>query len=107
MQKSTGDLAIPVELLGLSDIQIDSIDLKRRRIYIQVSSTRESVNCGQPTEPHGYGRLLSLRHLPILDHEVYIEITPRRGICKNCDDHPTTTETLELVSPQWASHPTV
>ncbi|GAG79499.1 unnamed protein product, partial [marine sediment metagenome] len=51
--------------------------------------------CGAPTDPYGHGRTLRLRHLPILGREVYIEITPPRGICKKCDDEPTTTQTLD------------
>lgn len=30
-----------------------------------------------------------------MGREVYIQITPPRGLCKRCDDHPTTTQTLE------------
>ena len=51
--------------------------------------------CKSPTELYGYGRTLTLRHLSILGREVYIKITPPRGICKHCDDHPTTTQTLD------------
>lgn len=51
-------------------------------------------HCQSPTEPYGYGRPLTLRHLPIFGRQVYIKITPPRGICKRCDDHPTTTQTL-------------
>jgi transposase len=36
-----------------------------------------------------------LRHLPILGKETYIQITPRRGICGDCDSCPTTTERLD------------
>lgn len=98
MTKSEANFTITAEMLGLSDIQIDHIEIKRNNtIHIQVSSTRANVpcrRCGKPTESHGHSRPLSLRHFPVLDHQVYIEITPRRGICKHCDDHPTTTETL-------------
>ena len=48
----------------------------------------------QPTELHGKGRTLHLRHLSILGKRTVIEITPPRGICKNCDNNPTTTQTL-------------
>jgi len=34
------------------------------------------------------------RHLSLFGREVYIEITPPRGICKNCDDSTTTTQIL-------------
>ena len=48
-----------------------------------------------PTRGHGLGRTLRFRHLPLLGKETYIEITPRRGICTDCDDAPTTTERLD------------
>jgi transposase len=35
-----------------------------------------------------------MRHLPILGKKTFIELTPPRGICPSCDDHPTTTQTL-------------
>ncbi len=50
--------------------------------------------CGRPTKPYGRGCTLELRHLPIFGNETIIEITPPRGICEHCDDHPTTTQTL-------------
>ncbi|MGI9250858.1 MAG: ISL3 family transposase, partial [Pseudohongiellaceae bacterium] len=41
-----------------------------------------------------------LRHLPILGHKTFIEIMPRRGICKKCDKGPTTTQTLSWYKPK-------
>jgi len=35
---------------------------------------------------------MKLRHLPILEHNTYIELAPPRGICKKCNK--TTTQTL-------------
>lgn len=64
---------------------------------IRVKSTKEETacrQCGGPTKPHDRGRTLELRHLPIFGKECIIEITPPRGICERCDDHPTTTQTL-------------
>ena len=69
-----------------------------REVVIIVKSTCNHVacrKCGNPTSSHGSGRPLRLRHLPILGKETYIEITPRRGRCDNCDDGPTTTEQLD------------
>ncbi len=36
--------------------------------------------------------MLKLRHLPLFGHQTYIQIIPARGICRNCDDNPTSTE---------------
>jgi transposase len=93
-------LALFTTLLNLSDITVTDIrnPPNDRVVTIVVKSTREILPCrlcGQPTKGHGLGRTLRMRHLPILGKETYIEITPRRGICPTCDDHPTTTEQLD------------
>lgn len=90
---------IPVEVLGLSDIKIKSVEINRHReVKIEVASTKEQVLCRQchkPTRGHGVGRVLELRHLPVFGLKTFIVITPRRGICEHCDDHPATTECLD------------
>ena len=93
-------IALVNSLLQLSDSQVVSIreSTNGRKVIIEVKSTCDHVNCrqcGGPTRGHGLGRPLTLRHLPILGKETYIEITPRRGICEYCDDSPTTTEVLD------------
>ncbi|MCD8499802.1 MAG: ISL3 family transposase [Gammaproteobacteria bacterium] len=69
-----------------------------REITLVVKSTHETLPCricNKPTHGHGLGRTLRFRHLSLLGKETYIEITPRRGICTDCDDHPTTTERMD------------
>ncbi len=69
-----------------------------REITLVVNSTRAILPCrvcNKPTHGHGLGRTLRFRHLSLLGKETYIEITPRRGICTDCDDSPTTTERLD------------
>ena len=98
--KSKQSITIPAEILGLSDIAIESVttDLRTRKITIRVVSTKDEIlcrGCNQPINPHGRGRLLRLRHLPILGKETTIEIAPRRGRCPHCDGGPTTTQRLD------------
>lgn len=91
-------LNLTPELLGLSDVKVTSVNAGNREVIIEVKSTRESIacrECGKPTHGHGLGRVLRLRHLPILGKETYIKITPRRGRCEDCDSGPTTTETMD------------
>lgn len=93
-------LAVFTMLLNLSDITVTEIrnSSDERVVTIVVKSTRDILPCrlcGQPTKGHGLGRTLHLRHLSLLGKETYIEITPRRGRCENCDDNPTTTEQLD------------
>jgi len=97
---STDNLSLFTTLLNLSDIEVVDIRFPTndREVVIAVKSTRDYVacrKCGNPTSGHGLGRPLRLRHLSILGKETYIEITPRRGRCENCDDKPTTTEQLD------------
>ena len=98
MSKITNQLNLTPELLGLSDITItDVTEVRNGSIHIAVSSTKRETlcrHCKLPMEPYGHGRLLTLRHLPILGHDVYIKIKTIRGICKRCDNNPTTTQTL-------------
>lgn len=93
-------LELFTSLLNLSDIAVIKMTKSNndRAITFLVKSTRETLpcrQCGKPTQSHGLGRSLILRHLPLLGKETYIEITPRRGRCMNCDDNPTTTEILD------------
>ena len=97
---STDNLSLFTTLLNLHDIEVVDIRFPSndREVVIIVKSTCNHVacrKCGNPTSSHGSGRPLRLRHLPILGKETYIEITPRRGRCDNCDDGSTTTEQLD------------
>jgi len=99
-ENESNSLSITAELLGLSDITVVGVRtrLSANEIIITVKSTREFVHCrlcGKLTKSHGYGRPLRLRHLSLFGQDTYIEITPRRGKCEDCDDDPTTTETLD------------
>lgn len=98
--RTPDQLTIPADLLNLSDIKVVDlkVDHKNHEIVINVVSTKEIIPCRQcnkPTASHGYGRPLRLRHLPILGKITMIGITPRRGICHDCDGDVTTTEKLD------------
>ena len=103
MSEIVDQLKLTPELLGLSDITItDVTEMRDSSIHVTVKSTKEETLCRickSPTESYGYGRTLTLRHLSTFGREVYIKITPPRGICKRCDDNPTTTQTLD-----WFRH---
>lgn len=93
-------LAVFTNLLNFSDTTVNEIrhSSNGREVTLVVKSTRKDLPCricGQPTQGHGVGRLLRLRHLPLLGKETYIEIKPRRGRCNNCDGGPTTTEGMD------------
>ena len=90
-------LHITAELLGLKEVEVIDVRVGRttRKIIIKVKSTQAFIlcrECGKPTQGHGLGRPLQLRHLPMFGQETLIEITPRRRRCEHCDGNPTTTE---------------
>ena len=91
-------MVIPVELLSLPSIEITEILLREgNELIIRAKSTNKDNPCricNKPCSAHGYGRSIELRHLPVLGYKTYIQMTPRRGICKSCATPTTTTETL-------------
>lgn len=98
MNKISSQLNPTPELLGTSDVIITEVNEDQYgSIYIIVESTQSNIfcrHCQRPTEAYGYDRTLTSRHLPMFGREVYIKITPPRGICKQCNKDPTTTQTL-------------
>lgn len=89
-------IEIPLDIEGV-DIK-EVIFTKRDEIVIVVESQIKGTKChrcGQViTKYHGSGRPLILRHLPILGKKTYLSIKPRRYLCEQCEDHPTTTQVL-------------
>ena len=90
------------ELLELDDVKVLSYKIKNRAFYIEVESTKSEIpckKCGKLTKSKGVGKEIQLRHMAVLGKASYITIKPKRGICENCDDHPTTTQTLNWYEP--------
>lgn len=89
-------LQLPLSILGIPDKTVERAEINRNREFIiTVRSIKKEIKCqkcNKPTEPHGHGRVIRLRHLPVFEHTTYIDITPARGICRDCDGHPTTTQ---------------
>ena len=81
--------------LDLPNIKIFKMETNKAGDYITVESTLTRTRCrecGREIEDfHSYGRWIELRHLPILDHKVWIRYRPKRYRCPYCEDHPTTT----------------
>lgn len=96
MQNTQATLSITAEILGLSNVEVTNVVLNRENQFIiSVASTKNEIlchQCGRATEPHGKGRTIRLRHLPILGRQTFIEVTPPRGRCAFCDNNPTTTQ---------------
>lgn len=65
-------------------------------LLIKVESTRQGTRCGRCGREihhfHGHDRPIQLRHLPLLERRVYLEIRPKRYRCSHCEGPPTTTQ---------------
>ena len=90
--------------LDLPDVKVLKTEMNEAgELIITVESRREGATCrrcGRAIEHfHGYGKPLRLRHLPILEQRVFIEIRPKRYRCPYCEEHPTTTQRLEWYEP--------
>ena len=91
--------------LDIPDVRVRQTELtKDGELILTVESTLMSTTCRRCgrtiTEPHGLDKPRLLRHLPILGRVVYLRIHPKRFRCPFCDDHPTTTQTLDWYDPQ-------
>src|SRR5437879_2616108 len=57
--------------------------------------------CGKKiVDFHGHDDWITLRHLPILNHSVYIRLRPKRFRCPYCSERPTTTQQLSWYKPK-------
>jgi transposase len=95
-------LSIP---LNLPDVEVVKVKMNKRSEYIiTVESTLDSAHCHQCgrkiTECIGHDRAITLRHLSILGHAVYIRLHPKRFKCPYCSDKPTSTQQLSWYQPK-------
>jgi transposase len=86
--------------LDLPDVRVLNLSKTEQGAWlIQIESTLNSTTCHkcgrEITELHCHDGAIRLRHLPIFEIPVYVEIRPKRFRCLYCKDHPTTTQRLE------------
>jgi transposase len=98
------ELSIP---LNLPDVEVVNVKMNKRGEYIiTVESTLDSAHCHQCgrkiTKCIGHDRAITLRHLSILGHPVYIRLRPKRFKCPYCSDKPTSTQQLSWYQPKSA-----
>lgn len=98
-------LSIP---LDIPDVQvIDTKTNKSGDYVITVESTLDSAicrRCGREISKfHSHDRAIILRHLPILGHQVYIRLRPKRYECPHCSSkqhRKTSTQQLSWYRPK-------
>jgi len=95
-------ISIPLDIPDVRVLQTEIT--KDGELILTVESTLTSTTCRRCgrtiTERHGLDDPRLLRHLPILGRVVYLRIRPKRFRCPFCDDHPTSTQTLDWYDPQ-------
>src|SRR5690349_5609052 len=94
-------ISIPLDILDVRVLQTEIT--KEGELILTVESTLTTTSCRRCgrtiSDPHGTDQPRLLRHLPILGRVVYLRIRPKRFRCPFCDDHPTTTQTLDWYHP--------
>ena len=81
--------------LDLPDIRVLEVSKTEEGSWlIRVESTLNSTSCRKCgrklTNFHGWDKAIRLRHLPIFEQPVYIELRPKRYQCPDCKGKPST-----------------
>jgi transposase len=108
---STAQITIPLDIPDVKVLQTQTTE--QGEFIITVESTLLSARChccGREIRKfHGLDDWVTVRHLPILGHPVYLRYRPKRYRCEACDSKPTTTQQLtwhESNSPQTTAYDT-
>jgi transposase len=94
--------------LDIPDVQVIDIKTNKRGDYIiTVESSLDSATCQrcgrEISKFHSHDRAITLRHLPILGHQVYIRLRPKRYECPHCSSkqhRKTSTQQLSWYRPK-------
>jgi transposase len=89
-------ITIPLDIPNVEVLKIETTD--KNEYIITIRSTRKRVRCrvcgSVLRKSHGHDDWITVQHLPILGHPVYLRFRSRRFEC-DCEGNPTTTEQLE------------
>jgi transposase len=100
--KRTMLLQIPLDIPDVTIVKIYTPT--KKGFVITVASEQKGTlcqQCGKLIDKfHGYGKEITLRHLPILEKPVWIKIKPKRYQCLYCDNGPTTTQACSWYIPK-------
>lgn len=87
-------IEIPIDLPDVNVLSAKK--MSKGSWLIEVESTLRGTKCRQCGREighfHGYGKTLRLRHLPLFEVPVWIEMRPKRYRCGHCEGKPTTTQ---------------
>jgi transposase len=91
--------------LNLPDVRVLSTQRTEQGYWlIHVESTLEGTQCRrygrEIRDLHRVDAAVRLRHLPLFDVPVFVEIRPKRYRCPYCSGHPTTTQRCAWYEPR-------
>jgi len=91
--------------LDIPDVEIIEVKQDKQGSYlITVESTLDYAYCHvcgrEITRYKGHDRPITLRHLPILGHAVYVQLRPKRFECPYCAHKPSSTQQLSWYKPK-------
>jgi transposase len=91
--------------LNLPDVRVLSTQrTEQEHCLIRVESTLDGTQCHRCSREirdfHGLDAAVRLRHLPLFDVPVFVEIRPKRYRCPHCSGHLTTTQPCEWYEPR-------
>lgn len=91
--------------LNLPDVRVLSTQRTEQGHWlIRVESTVEGARCRccgrEIRDLHGWDAVVRLRHLPLFDVPVFVEIRPKRYRCPYCSGNPTTTQRCAWYEPR-------
>jgi transposase len=95
---------IPV-LRNLPDVRaLSTQQTEQGHWLIRVQSTLDGTRCRrcgrEIRDLHGWDAAVHLRHLPLFDGPVFLEIRAKRYRCPYCTGNPTTTQRCEWYKPR-------
>src|SRR5262245_33015905 len=89
--------------LNLPYVRVLRSNIDDRNLTVTVESTLRNAtcpNCGELiTELHSYDDPILLRHLPCLGLKTWIELRPKRFICRRCPGDPTAIQQVSWYEP--------
>lgn len=93
------------ELLDLPHVRVTKVEHMTDGSYrITLESTLPGTTCRKCgrriTKSYGQDDWVTLQHLPILGHRVFLRLRPKRFRCPFCSDTPTTTQELSWYRPR-------
>jgi transposase len=95
-------LSIPLDIPDVDIIEVKQD--KQGAYFITVESTLDYTQCHtcgrRITQYKGHDRPITLRHLPILGHAVYVRLRPKRFECPYCAHKPSSTQQLSWYKPK-------